>query len=65
VSIGPDVDRARTAALGSQTIRLANAKPGPDLRAGAKVEVKGALSTAGTDNAITVMSLQMVAPVCE
>jgi hypothetical protein len=65
VSIGPDVDRARTAVLGSQTIRLTNAKPGPDARAGAKVEVKGALSAAGTDSAITVMSLQVVAPVCE
>ena len=64
VSIGPDVDRARTAPLGSQTIRLTNAKPGPDVRAGAKVEVKGALSAAGAD-AITVMSLQVVAPVCE
>jgi mono/diheme cytochrome c family protein len=65
VSIGPDVDRARTAPLGSQTIRLASAKPGPDVRAGAKVEVKGALSAVGTDNGITVMSLQVVAPVCE
>jgi hypothetical protein len=65
VSIGADVDRARTAPLGSQTIRLTNAKPGPDARAGAKVEVKGALSAAGTDSAITVMSLQVVAPACE
>jgi hypothetical protein len=44
---------------------LTNAKPGPDARAGAKVEVKGALSASGTDSAITVMSLQVVAPVCE
>ena len=65
VSIGPDIDRARTTPLGALTIRLANAKPAPDLRAGAKVEVKGALASAATDTAITVMSLQVVAPVCE
>jgi mono/diheme cytochrome c family protein len=63
-STGPDVDRARTTALGSQTIRLASAKPGPDVRAGAKVEVKGALA-AGAESAITVMSLQVVAATCE
>jgi hypothetical protein len=65
VSIGPDVDRARTVPLGSQTIRLANPKPGADVRAGAKVEVKGALSAVGTDTGITVITLQVVAPVCE
>lgn len=64
VSTGPDVDRARTTPLGSQTIRLANAKPGQDVRAGAKVEVKGALAL-GTESAITVMSLQAVGATCE
>ena len=44
VSTGPDVDRARTTPLGTRTIRLANAKPGSDVRAGAKVEARGALS---------------------
>lgn len=63
-STGPDVDRARTIPLGSQTITLTNAKPGPDVRAGAKVEVKGALSV-GTEGAITVISLQAVGATCE
>ena len=63
-STGADLDRARTASLGSRSIALANAKPGPELRAGAKVEVKGVLA-AGGDDAIAVLSLQVVAPMCE
>lgn len=61
VSTGPDVDRARTTPLGSRTITLANARPGSDVRAGAKVEARGALST---DDAISVTSLLVVDPAC-
>jgi S-disulfanyl-L-cysteine oxidoreductase SoxD len=64
-STGPDADRARATPLGSTTIRLTNAKLDPDARAGAKVEVKGALSTVGAEDGITVMSLQVIGPMCE
>jgi hypothetical protein len=61
VSTGPDVDRARTMPLGARTIRLANAKPASDARAGTKVEARGTL---GTDDAISVMSLLVVDQAC-
>ena len=61
VSTGPDVDRARTAPLGSRTIRLANARPGSDVRAGAKVEARGSLSA---EDAVSVTSLLVVDPAC-
>ncbi len=62
-STGPDVERARTTPPGSTTIRLTGAKPGAG--AGARVEVKGVLSSMGTEPAITVLSLQVVSPACE
>ena len=61
VSTGPDVDRARTTALGARTIKLTNARPGPDVRAGAKVEARGALSA---EDAITTTSLLVVDQAC-
>jgi len=61
VSTGPDVDRARTTPLGTRTIRLANAKPGADVRAGTKVEARGALSA---DDAIAITSLLVVDQAC-
>ena len=61
VSTGPDVDRARTTPLGAQTIRLVNAKPGSDVRAGAKVEARGALRA---DDTITTTSLLVVDQAC-
>jgi len=61
VSTGPDVDRARTTPLGTRTIRLASAKPGSDVRAGTKVEARGALSA---DDAIAIMSLLVVDQAC-
>jgi len=64
-SVGPDADRARGMALGSNTVRLTNAKLDPQQKPGAKVEVKGALSVVGAEDGITVMSLQVVAPACE
>jgi len=64
-STGPDADRARATPLGSKTIRLTNAKLDPEARAGTKVEVKGALSTVGAEEGITVMSLQVIGPMCE
>ena len=59
-STGADVDRAKTTPLGTRTVKLANAKPGPEAR-GAKVEIKGVLST---EDSISVMSLQVVDPAC-
>ncbi len=64
-STGFDADRARATPLGSTTIRLTNAKLEPMQEPGAKVEVKGALSAIGAEIGITVMSLQVVGPVCE
>jgi len=64
-STGPDADRARGTPLGSKTIRLTNAKLDPQLKAGTKVEVKGALSTLGAEDGVTVMSLETVGPLCE
>jgi mono/diheme cytochrome c family protein len=64
-SAGYDADRARGTPLGSKTIRLTNVKPEPRHEPGSKVEVKGALSAIGPEDGITVMSLQVVAPVCE
>jgi cytochrome c553 len=64
-STGPDADRARATPLGSKTIRLTNGKLDPEAKAGAKVEVKGALSAVGAEDGITVMSLQAIGPMCE
>ena len=64
-STGFDAERARGTPLGSTTIRLTNAQLEPTPEPGAKVEVKGALSAIGADAGITVMSLQVVGPVCE
>jgi len=64
-STGADADRARATPLGSKTIRLTNAKLEPQQTPGSKVEVKGALSAVGADDGVTVMSLQVVGPVCE
>jgi mono/diheme cytochrome c family protein len=64
-STGPDADRARAMPLGSKTIRLTNAKLDPQAKAGTKVEVKGALSTVGAEDGITVMSLEIIGPLCE
>lgn len=64
-STGPDADRARATPLGSKTIRLTNGKLDAEARAGTKVEVKGALSTVGAEDGITVMSLQVIGPMCE
>jgi mono/diheme cytochrome c family protein len=64
-STGFDADRARATPLGSTTTRLTNVKPEPEQEPGSKVEVKGVLSALGTENGITVMSLQVVAPVCD
>jgi len=64
-STGPDADRARATPLGSKTIRLTNAKLDPQQRPGTKVEVKGALSTVGAEDGITVMSLQVIGAMCD
>ena len=61
VSTGVDVDRARTTPLGTRTLRLANAKPGGEVRAGVKVEARGALSA---DDAISTTSLLVVDQAC-
>jgi S-disulfanyl-L-cysteine oxidoreductase SoxD len=62
-SAGRDVDRARAAPLGVETIRLDGPAAAGDRVAGAKVEVKGVLSTVGPLG-ITVTSLQTVGAAC-
>ena len=66
VSSERDLDRARAAPLGSDTITLTGPVPGSESGPGMKVEVKGVLSTIGPPRYhITVMSLQAIAPGCQ
>ncbi len=62
---GADLERARATTPGSLTIGLANLRPGPDVRAGTRVEARGLWLMSGGENRITIMSLQIVDDTCE
>jgi mono/diheme cytochrome c family protein len=60
-----DLDRARAAPLGEDTITLTGPAPGRASGPGMQVEVKGVLSAIDPPRyRITVMSLQPIAPAC-
>jgi len=63
-STGPDFGRAQTTALGTMTVRLLNPSTATDAQLGAKAEAKGMLVKAADGDRISVLSLQVIAPLC-
>ena len=64
LSTGPELERANTTGLGTNTIRLLNARPGASTPAGAKVEAKGRYLKVDNEDRLSVLSFQMLSPSC-
>ena len=62
-SAGPTLERAQATPLGTDTLRLLNARP-LDIPAGSRVETKGRYVVMEGEERISVLSLQMLSPTC-
>jgi hypothetical protein len=64
LSAGPELERASTTALGTNSLLLLNARPGTAAPAGSKVEVKGRYIRMDGEDRLSVLSFQMLSPTC-